>query len=755
MKYVSSVLLLLGTSLALAGEKTEAPAIGSKVAFIKLRDYRGAERSLDDFASQKAIVLTFISCECPISKQYAPRLAKMAKEFESKGIAFVGIDANQQDSPSDIARYAKDSGIAFPVLKDVNNVFADQLGVKRTTEVIVLDAERVIRYRGRVDDQYHIGIMRNKPTRNDLRDALEELLAGKPVSHPSEPALGCFIGRVHKPATQGAITYSRHIARILNSRCVECHRPGEIGPFSLTSYEDAVGWAETIDEVVQQGRMPPWHADPKYGHFSNESRLNDEEKKQIADWVSAGSPQGDPKDLPPAPTFAEGWRIPKPDVVLTIARKFKVPATGTIPYQFFAVETGFTEDKWIRAAEVKPSCRAVVHHVLVFVQPPDTPPSPGQAEFVSDWLAASVPGARPMILRDGLAKRVPAGSRLLFQIHYTTNGGEQVDQTSIGLTFADPNTVHKEVHTDLVINDQLRIPPNDPHFKVEADRVLSEDSEIWTWMPHTHVRGTGFRFDATYPDGKNEILLDVPTYDFNWQNSYVLAEPKVLPKGTRLHCTAYYNNSKSNLANPNPNKTVLWGEQTWEEMMIGYFDRTTLREDRLKNPPAAARPPQQTKALPALAPELSKLANSALSSQKDFNAFAKAVHDKLPQVDRLCVTSVTSENLRVVYSAYPGKKIFHLAETGFEQKGELFTLTAFALFNQFAAPADLGEFSKGPMAGMDIKLLSSLLKSSVHVPVILESLPSTFNVWSSTPKAFSPDDQQLVKALAAAIARKK
>ena len=749
MRRVGCFFLFFSASLALAGEKAPAVSVGTKVAAIKLRDYRGGERSLDEFNTQKAVVLAFVSCDCPISRQYAPRLAKMAKEFESKGVAFVGIDANQQDSPTDIARYTKDSGIDFPILKDVNNVFADQLGVQRTTEMVVLDGEHVIRYRGRVDDQFNIGISRNRPTRNDLRDALEEMLVGKSVSNPSTPALGCFIGRVHKPAEKGSVTYTKHIARILNGHCVECHRPGEIGPFSLTSYEDAVGWAETIDEVVKQGRMPPWHADPKYGHFSNEARLSDVEKKQIAEWVNDGSPRGDPKDLPPAPTFAEGWRIPKPDVVFTVKRPFKVPATGTIPYQFFAIDTGFTEDKWVRAAEVKPSCRAVVHHVLVFVQAPGAGAPRGRGGFVTDWLVASVPGARPMILPDGLAKRVPAGSRLLFQVHYTTNGTEQTDQCTVGLTFADPKTVRKEVHTDMVIEHDFEIPPNDPHYKVEASKVLEEDTEVLTWMPHTHYRGVGFEYDATYPDGRKEILLNVPKYDFNWQNSYVLAKPMLLPKGTELHCTAIYNNSTSNLGNPNPNQTVRWGEQTWEEMMIGYFDRTSAHEDRIKNPPAVVKRPAP-KPLPALDPELSKLAASAMTSQKAFEAFAKAVHGKLPQVDRVCVTSVTNDNLRVMHSAYPGKEIPHLAETGFQQMARAFNLTMFALFNLYAAPDDLTR-----LPGMDMKILSKNLKSSVHVPFIFESMPSTVNFWSSTPKAFSREDQQVAKALAAEVAKAK
>ncbi len=746
------IVVALLPGLALAGENTPNAGIGAKVTSFKLRDYRGAERSLDEFASNKAIVLAFVSCECPVARQYGPRLASLAKEYESKGVAFVAIDPNQQDSPSDIAKYSKEAKIGFPILKDVNNVLADQLGVQRTTEVFVLDPDRVIRYRGRIDDQYNVGINRPKPQRNDLAEALTEMLAGKAVSQPTTPAVGCFVGRVHKPAAKGAVTYTKDIAGILNNRCVECHRPGEIGPFSLTSYDEVIGWADTIDEVVKQNRMPPWHADPKYGHFANDSRLSEKEKTLIADWIQAGTPMGDPKDLPKPPVYADGWRIPKPDVVFTLPKAFKVPATGTVEYQFFVIETGFTEDKWVKAAEVKPSCPGVVHHVLVFVQPPDDGKQsrrPQRMGFISNWLTATVPGARPTLLADGLAKRVPAGSRLVIQIHYTPNGVAQEDRCSIGLSFVDPKTVRKEVVTDMVVNHEFRIPPNAQHYKVEASRTLEQDEEIQDLMPHTHVRGSAFKYEAVYPDGTTEVLLDVPNYDFNWQNSYVLAKPKVLPKGTELNCVAYYNNSASNLANPNPNESVKWGEQTWEEMMIGYYDRTLVKEDRFKNPPPAPKP-YVAKVLPALDPELDKLAKEALGSKEAFDAFAKAVHQKLPQVDRLCVTSVTDGNLLVQRSAYPGKEIPHMAEAGFKQTSKAFMLTGFALFNQFAILADTTK-----SAGMDMQLMSKTLKSSAHVPVIVDGSASTVNFWSTQPKAFTPDESDLLKSLASAVAKGK
>jgi hypothetical protein len=476
----------------------------------------------------------------------------------------------------------------------------------------------------------------------------------------------------------------------------------------------------------------------------------------IADWVQSGTPKGDPKDLPTPPVFADGWRIPKPDVILTLPKSFKVPATGTVEYQFFAIDTGFTEDKWVRAAEVKSSCPAVVHHVLVFAQPPEDPratrPNGRQRGFIDNWLTATVPGARPTLLPEGMAKRVPAGSRLIIQIHYTPTGVAQEDRCSIGLVFADPKTVRKEVVTEMVVNHRFEIPPNDPHYKVEASRTLEQDEEVQILMPHTHVRGSGFSYEAVYPDGKKEMLLNVPTYDFNWQNSYVLAEPKLLPKGTELNCIAFYNNSTSNLANPNPNMTVRWGEQTWEEMMIGYYDRTLAKEDRIKNPPPAPKP-YVAPVYEALDPELEKLARSALSSQEAFDAFAKAVHEKLHQVDRLCVTSVYDGNLSVQRSAYPGKTIPHIAESGFKAPSRAFILTGFALFNNFTILPDTT--AANLQQAYDMKLMSKMLKSSAHVPVIVDGLASTVNFWSTQTKAFTPQQKELLKSLAHAVGQAK
>jgi mono/diheme cytochrome c family protein len=683
-------------------------------------------------------VVAFLGCDCPLAKLYGSRLAQLAHDYEPKGVTFIGINSNQQDSISAIGRYARQSGIHFSILKDVHNLVADQFGAQRTPEVFVLDQERVIRYRGRVDDQYGVGFQRQRVGRRDLAMALDQLLAGKEVAEPVTPAAGCYIGRVQPEEKRGTITYAKDIAPLLQKHCVECHHPGEIAPFSLTSYEETVGWTDTIREVIQQGRMPPWHADPRYGHFVNDRRLPEADRKRILDWIENGAPEGNPQDSPRPAAYVDGWRIPRPDMVITLPREFHVPAEGTVSYEYFVVNPGFTEDRWVKAAEVRPQCRAVVHHVLVFVQPPGQSGMGKHRGFASNWLAGTVPGAQPLILAEGQAKRIPAGSRLLFQIHYTPNGAPQVDRPELGLVFADPKTVRQEVSTEMAANPRLVLPPNTDNVRIDSTNQLTEDTLILSLMPHTHLRGKAFLYEAIYPDGKKETLLDVPHYDFNWQNTYMLAEPKLLPKGTQIHCVAYYDNSKNNPSNPNPNDTVHWGEQTWEEMMIGYFDRTTAGQDLLRHP-VVSRPPDR-KREPSLDPELKRLAEKALDSQEAFNAFAAATHKAFPQIDRVCLTTFYDGKLIVERAAYPGDVKPHVAETGFQQSARGFALAGYALFNSQVSHPDLKA-----ARGMDMSLMARTFGSSFHVPVPVEGKPGTLNFWCKDKNAIhSPDALQVL-----------
>jgi peroxiredoxin len=584
-----STLVFLASSVAAAGSADPfSQQIGKKIDNFSLQDFLGTSHQLGDWKDKKAIVVAFLGTECPLCLQYGPRLAELAKEYESKGVAFVGIDSNQQDSLQEIAHYARTHKIDFTLLKDPGNTVADQFGAVRTPEVFLLDDQRVVRYRGRVDDQFGIGYARPAPEHYELAEAIETVLAGKEVTTPVTKTAGCYIGRVNRKPATGDITYSKHIAPIFNDRCVRCHRKGEIGPFTLTNYQDVVGWTETIREVISENRMPPWHANPEFGHFRNDARLPDADRELIFKWLDNGAPEGDPADLPAPPRFVEGWRIPQPDLVVSMPEAFTVPAKGVVEYQNFPTSATFDKDTWIQAAEVRPGNRSVVHHLVLYFVPPGGEKQQGEA-VIFNSLAGYTPGMPATYLRPGLAKRVPKGSKLYIQCHYTPNGTEQSDQSVAGLVFADPATVKQQLTTQLCINFKLNIPPGEKNYRAEADHRFDQDTYVFSLLPHMHLRGKSFRFDAHYPDGHTETLVDVPHYDFNWQNSYMLVEPKLLPEGTMMHATATFDNSADNLMNPDPTVTVRWGDQTWEEMLVGTFETTRADQDLSLGMPLAKR----------------------------------------------------------------------------------------------------------------------------------------------------------------------
>jgi peroxiredoxin/mono/diheme cytochrome c family protein len=548
------------------------------IANFTLKDPRdGKAVALADFKDKKALVLVFLGTECPVNNAYLPVLAKLSEEYGKKGVQFLGINSNVQDTADMVAAHAKKHEIPFPVLKDERGTVADQFGAKRTPETFVLDPSGKVLYQGRIDDQFGIGYQRpNKPTRRDLAIALDEVLSGKTVSEPRTAVAGCLIGRAAQTKDDGAITFSKHVSRILQKNCQECHRPGQIGPFSLLTYKDATAWSDNIREVVTDGRMPPWHADPKYGKFSNDRRLSKEDKETLLAWLDSGMAKGDPKDLPPPRQFAEGWTIGKPDVVFKMPEPYDVPAEAPkwgVPYQYFQVETNFTEDKWVERAEARADALPVVHHIVIFVVPADQKFRENGRNSV---LCGTAPGDMPMILEPGFAKKVPKGAKLIFQMHYTPNGKAMKDQSMVGLIFAKepPKQMVRDIpiaSRDFIRRD-IKIPAGADNHQIESEFVFPMDGHALSFMPHMHLRGKDFFIEAIYPDGKKETLLSVPRYNFGWQSVYRLEKPKAMPKGTKIHCIAHFDNSPKNPNNPDPTRDVYWGDQTWEEMMIGWMD---------------------------------------------------------------------------------------------------------------------------------------------------------------------------------------
>jgi hypothetical protein len=408
----------------------------------------------------------------------------------------------------------------------------------------------------------------------------------------------CFVtlamsgnARVSAGNTSKEVTFTRDVAPIFFSNCAACHRPGEIAPMSLLSYKDARPWAKAIREKVLDRSMPPWHADRAYGAFKNDRSLSKGDIDTIVAWVEGGAREGDPKDLPPPPHFTSGWQIGQPDLVLSMPFKFDVPAQGVVDYKYFMVPTNFTEDRWIQAAEVRPGTPSVVHHVIVFITPPEAQAARGgdvAREGRLDSLVGVAPGEQPMILPDGVAKMIKAGSRLVFQMHYTPNGVAESDQTSVGIIFSK-KPVTKAISGGAAMNRSFVIPPGNSSFEVASSFTFKADSHITSLMPHMHLRGKDFQYRLVYPDGESKIILLVPQYDFNWQTRYEFKEPVPAPKGSKLQCMAHFDNSTANRFNPDPTKEVRWGPQTWEEMMIGFVGFTLDHQEAQQETARAAR----------------------------------------------------------------------------------------------------------------------------------------------------------------------
>ena len=386
--------------------------------------------------------------------------------------------------------------------------------------------------------------------------------------------------------TQSAPTYNRDIAPILQQNCQGCHRPGEAGPMPLLTYKQVRPYAAAIKEAVALKKMPPWFADPHYGKFSNDRALPQHDIDLIVAWAKNGAPEGDPADLPKPVQFLDGWNIRKPDVVLEMPATFNVPATGTLEYQYILIPLHFKQDTWVQMAEVRPGNRAVVHHVIAWVRPPGSkwmegikegapfvPKDNGEESKKRDasFLVGYAPGMPPAILPDSRAKLIQAGSDIIFEMHYTANGKAATDRSRIGLTFAK-SPVKERVVTLAASNDEFVIPPGASDYRVDAEFEFAKETRIIDLMPHMHLRGKDFEFKAVYPTGESQTLLRVPNYSFSWQLVYYSASDIPIPKGTKLHCTAHFDNSANNRWNPDPSKEIRWGEQSWDEMMIGFFD---------------------------------------------------------------------------------------------------------------------------------------------------------------------------------------
>ena len=386
-------------------------------------------------------------------------------------------------------------------------------------------------------------------------------------------------------------TFYKVILPILQVHCQRCHRPGEMAPMSLITYAQTRPYAAAMREMTKTRTMPPWFADPCCGHFSNDPSLTVQQIDTISSWDGAHAPKGSVEDAPPVNQWTNGWNISKPDVVFQMREPKRIPATGDVPYQYIIIPTRFKENRWVRMSEIRPGNRAVVHHAVAYIREPDSSWLRGAPIGIpfsvddlptevlrrdarwttSDILLVYAPGSLPDQWPNGYAKLVPAGSDIVLQMHYTTHGRAAEDQTSIGLVFSTSPPA-KRVLTLQLTNDRFIIPPGDPDHRVEVRGSLPNDALLLSFFPHMHLRGKSFEYNVLEPGGKVRTLLRIPHYDFYWQLSYRLAEPIPLKAGTILQAVATFDNSKNNLHNPDPDSAVTWGEQTWAEMMVGFFD---------------------------------------------------------------------------------------------------------------------------------------------------------------------------------------
>ncbi len=611
------------------GKELDSAAPQRSPAF-RLKTIDGGDFDLSARPERQLTVVCFLGTECPVVRLYGPRLESLHQRYASQGVRFIGIDSNRQDSEAEIREYVSSQGLTFAFAKDYDNRVADQYGAVRMSEVFLLDESLTVRYQGRIDDQFQAGVSRDAPSRHDLQVAIDELLAGKPVSVATTVAAGCHIGRLKPQATDSTVSYCDQISRILQKNCVECHQAGEIGPFALTHYDEILGWGDTLVETIDDGRMPPWHANPAHGSFANARIMPAADKQMVRDWVAAGMPYGNADDLPKPSGEMEKSAVPGFDLVLEMRdRPFVVPADAVIDYQYFVVDPQFKEDRWVSAASVIPGNRAVLHHALVFIRPPDGVDLRGVG-----WLTAYVPGQKGIPLPQGMARRVPAGSRFVFQMHYTPNGTEQTDLTRIAMSFIPAKDVTHEIFSLVAMNQEFEIPPETANVPVRAQvRRIPPRGELLGVAPHMHLRGQSFQVVARSGE-QSTILLDVPKYDFNWQHLYAFSTPLNLATVDGLEITARFDNSRANPANPDPSQTVTWGDQTWEEMAIAFFEvAVPLAEDNAKT--AKTKPAKS--ATPVVSPDLEKQVEGFISDffqRHDHNADGVIERSETSQVFR-------------------------------------------------------------------------------------------------------------------------
>ncbi|MFN5395246.1 MAG: alkyl hydroperoxide reductase, partial [Planctomycetota bacterium] len=489
--------------------------------------------------------------------------------YHTQDVLFVCVNVGANDTLRDVASQALEYQAPWLFVKDYDAQAAMALGITRTPQVAVLNSRHELVYRGRVDDQFRLGGTKPNASRDDLKIAIDELLAGKNIRVPETIADGCAISTKSPTATpiQSDLNYQQHIAPIVLGHCANCHRPGTAAPFSLLSHQDVVAHSEMIQEVIRDETMPPWYANKHHGKFQNDRSLSTQQKEMLLEWLASERSIGPQDAAPKEPQFEETpWRIGTPDLIITTLEQHTVPATGFVPYKYVVLPHVFLSDTWVSAFEIRPLNPAVVHHCNMAYA---TSKGASEETFITGY----VPGGQPMDLTkfdNGVAYKLPAGSALGLQIHYTTTGQEQKCRIQVGLRFPKEQ-VRKQLYHFVLDPRGWKIPPGDPAFRITSKHELKRDADLLGLFTHMHVRGRDMTFYAIDPSGSKETLLQLPNYNFEWQLGYELAPgTKLLPKGTQIEAVAHYDNSPLNPYNPDPKATVEYGPQTVDEMFNGF-----------------------------------------------------------------------------------------------------------------------------------------------------------------------------------------
>lgn len=544
-----------------------------------------------------ATVFLFTSIQCPVSEAYVDRIRELENAYYPRGARFFLVSNHPGDPVEALRLHAAERKLVLPIVKDPDGDLADRLGATVTPEAVVVGREGQILYRGRIDDNPDA----KSVSRKDLADVLEAVLANKPVGVERTKAEGSKIVRARRVPLKGKpdVTYNRDIAPILYKHCADCHRPGEVAPFSLLTYKDARTWARMIKDVTHRRIMPPWKPLPGYGEFHDARALSAAELDLLSKWIDAELPEGNPKHAPKPPTFASEWPLGKPDFEIRPEADYTVAAEGRDEYRCFVLPVDFKQDAFLNAVQVRPGNRAVVHHVILYVDPSGKakdldakdpregfeslsagagPPVPG-ASLLAGW----APGNRPRWAPPGMALKIPKGATLVMEVHYHKSGRVEKDRTTVGFSMAK-DTVNQVPLPGIVVQPFFKINPGEPRAEVKANGIfmeqkflsaLPEDMTLHGVAPHMHQIGREMKVWATLPDGKKVDLVWLNDWDFNWQDSYQYKQPLKLPKGTKVELVAYYDNSTSNPRNPNrPPKPITWGEQTTDEMCVAFLTLT-------------------------------------------------------------------------------------------------------------------------------------------------------------------------------------